>query len=159
MNLDDFEFSEISSLQKEGIKEEVMNCASEKKLDFRPRAFCSRTKRSYLVDSGAALSVFPKSALPHHVDLDPAVSLRAVNGTVIPTFGRRTFRLQFGKTHFTHTFTIAPIDSGVLGWDFLSKFRLNWRWQGQKCKLYHNNRPIHLDLAPTKSDMLSLQVA
>ena len=106
MNLDDFEFSEISSFNKVGIKEEMKKqMAGRKKesaADLRPRAYCVKTKQSYLVDSGAAVSVFPADALPDQPDVDAAVSLRAVNGSVIPTYGRRTFRLQLGKAHFTH---------------------------------------------------------
>ena len=164
LNLDENEFSDIASLDKDGIREAAkqgFTRPTEKEGDLRPRATCSRTKLSYLVDSGAALSVFPIGALPPSADLksDPTVALRAVNGTMIPTFGRRTFRLQFGKAHFTHTFTIAPISTGVLGWDFLSRFRLGWAWQGAKCKLVHGKKNIHLTMTPVTADIQSLQIA
>ena len=127
--------------------------------DLRPRAWCSRTHTSFLIDSGAAVSVFPRDP---EVDVtpDPAVSLRAVNGSVIPTFGRKTIRMQFGNAHFTHTFVIASINSAVAGWDFLQKFRLNLIWQRNgQCRLGTGKRSVKLTMEPVKQELLGLQVA
>ena len=79
MNFDENEFSDIASLDKEGIVEATLPVFSnrkEGKTDLRPRAFCTRTKKSYLVDSGAALSVLPRAWLPagQEVTVDPAVT-------------------------------------------------------------------------------------
>ena len=103
LNLDDHEFSEVSSFSKEGIREEMQKQMHEltkpkNSSDLRPRVWCSRTKTLYLLDSGAAVSVIPRSAWPvrsraSDVSEDSAVSLKAVNGSAIKTYGSETLRL------------------------------------------------------------------
>ena len=135
-------------MDKEGIMEEtkgIFASNNKPKTDLRPKAYCSRTKRAFLVDSGAAVSVFPRAAFPD-VTVDAAVNLRAVNGSVIKTYGSKTMRLQFGRSHFTHTFVLAdiPSETAVLGWDMIRKFRLDLRWQGQQCTLKRGQKSIKI---------------
>ena len=164
LDLDSYEFSElqdISSRDKEGIIEEtkgIFAAKSDCDTDLRPKAYCSRTKRAFLVDSGAAVSVFPRAAFPD-VQADDAVHLRAVNGSLIKTFGKRTLRLQFGRAHFTHTFVLAEIPSAVLGWDMIRKFRLDLRWQGQQCTLKRGQKSIKITLEPVQRELLGLHIA
>ena len=121
--------SEVSSLDKLGIEEEIRELCNVKgpNTDVRPRPWCSRTKQSFLLDSGAAVSAFPSSAVTD-AQLDETVSLKDVKGSVIPTYGRKTMRLQFGQCHFTHSFIVSKINTAVLGWDWIQKFQLDFKW-------------------------------
>ena len=148
---------------KEGVRKEtkdIFQLAPSSNTDLRPRAWCSRTKRSFLVDSGAAVSVVPRGAAKH-LEVDGAVSLKAVNGSLIPTYGKQTFRLQLGqRAHFTHTFLVADLPIGILGWDFIQKFALDLKWnKSGHCKLQQGNKSISLSLADTKPHLLGIHIA
>merc|ERR1711951_109503 len=116
---EDIEVEDISSF-KAGIQEEAKNLTKNKsKNDLRPRVWCNKLKMSFLVDSGAAVSIIPRSRVKQ-TDVTPSqdVKLKAVNGSSIQTYGKRTFRLQFERAHFTHTFVVADLP-GVLGFDWI----------------------------------------
>ena len=77
--------------------------------------------RSFLVDSGADISVFPLTFLePGSVSLRPRPGqrLRAANGTFIDTFGTRTLHLNLQGFKMSHSFRIARIAQPILGADF-----------------------------------------
>ena len=138
------EFSEIDDISsfKVGIQEEAKKVAKSKTAnDLRPRVWCNKLKMSFLVDSGAAVSIIPRSRVK---DVTPSedVKLRAVNGSTIQTYGKRTFRLQFGRAHFTHTFVVADLP-GVLGFDWMSQHGIHLTWTGDgKCKLSTGRKTI-----------------
>ena len=91
-----------------------------------------RTGRKYLVDSGAAVSVFPASPedrrhLPHD-----DVTLSAANGSIIRSYGKRTIPLILGKASrsFLPEFIVADVNNPILGADFFQRERLGidlWR--------------------------------
>merc|ERR1712240_846115 len=86
---------DISSF-KVGLQEEARKLTKSKTTDdLRPRVWCNKQKMSFLVDSGAAVSIMPRSRVKDtDVMVSEDVKLRAVNGSAIQTYGKRTFRLQ-----------------------------------------------------------------
>ena len=113
---------------------------------------------SFLVDSGAAVSIIPLSRVK---DVTPSedVKLRAVNGSTIQTYGKRTFRLQFGRAHFTHTFVVADLP-GVLGFDWMSQHGIHLTWTGDgKCKLGTGRKTIPVTMGRPSNELLGLQLA
>ena len=77
--------------------------------------------RSFLVDSGADISVFPLTFLERgSVSLRPRPGqrLRAANGTYIDTFGTRTLQLSLQGFNISHSFRIARVAQPILGADF-----------------------------------------
>ena len=82
--------------------------------------FCQRLKRSFLVDSGADVSVFPAS--PTQRSSRPSAVLSAANGTSIRTFGRKNISLAFHGLSVVHSFFLADVQHPILGSDF---FRQN----------------------------------
>lgn len=83
-----------------------------------------RTGRSYLVDSGADVSVFPASAHDKTSRASTA-PLIAANGSSIPTWGRCNVSLSLGgKRVFLHEFYLAAVTQPILGADFFIKNHL-----------------------------------
>ena len=84
--------------------------------------FCRRLRRSFLVDSGADVSVFPASASQKKSCLSAAKCLQAANGSSIKTFGRRKIFLSLPGLSVVHQFLLADVKKPILGSDF---FRAN----------------------------------
>jgi transposase InsO family protein len=77
-----------------------------------------RTGRSYLVDTGADVCVFPASA-DDKKHRRPSVSLTAANGSPIRSWGTRTIPLDLGgKRLFNQDFYVADVTQPILGADF-----------------------------------------
>ena len=78
----------------------------------------------FLVDTGAQVSVIP----PYPTDLrspHPHLTLQAVNGTAIQTFGTRSLTLSFGlRRTLRWVFVIAKTATPILGADFLRHYSL-----------------------------------
>lgn len=82
------------------------------------------TKVSFLIDSGADISVYPRSKVATRV-VKTNFELIAANNTPIPTFGPVTLNLKLGlRRDFQWRFTIAEVDKPIIGADFLSFFGL-----------------------------------
>jgi len=79
-----------------------------------------KTGDRYLVDTGAAFSVFPfcGSAAP------TGPTLRGPNGQLIPCWGDRQLILSFSGRTFKWNFLLAGVDFPIIGIDFLRYFRL-----------------------------------
>ena len=113
---------------------------------------------SFLVDSGAAVSVVPRSRVKD-VTVSQDVKLKAVNGSDIQTYGKRTFRLQLGRAHFTHNFVVADLP-GVLGWDWMSQHGIHLTWKSDgKCKLSAGRKTIPVTMGRPSNELLGLQLA
>jgi hypothetical protein len=80
----------------------------------------SKTKEKFLVDTGAAVSVFP------HTSKDPSTGppLSGADGKSIPSWGSIKKTLNFGVRAFLSTFILAAVSKPILGVDFLSENRL-----------------------------------
>ena len=83
--------------------------------------FCFRQRRSFLVDSGADVSVYPASTA-QRISSPSSSSLQAANGSSIKTFGKKTLSLCFPGLRVLHEFLLADIHKPILGTDF---FRAN----------------------------------
>ena len=66
------------------------------KVDIRPRFLEGQTKNWVLVDSGAMVTVVPRSLYPNALP-DTTTRLKAVNGSQVDTFGKTTITLQMGR--------------------------------------------------------------
>ena len=103
--------------------------------DFRPRIKDLNSGICFLIDTGAALSVFPKSD-DHSEPMDENKGLQAINGTKIPTFGTKTIKVRFNKKTFAHKMTVAPIQQAILGWDFIMAFKFDLLWTNGQFVLF-----------------------
>ena len=75
---------------------------------------------SYLVDTGAEVSVYPATAQDRRT-LQPSNTLSAANGTSIRTWGKRTLSLVLdSKRQYTHQFYLANVTRPILGADFFT---------------------------------------
>ena len=110
--------------------------------DVRPYIRDKTSKQWLLVDSGAAVTCWPKRLVPD-VPLDPKVKLRAVNGENIDTFGYHTITFHFGNKTYTHRALITALDSAILGWDFLTSHHVDIVWQGEKCFFKGSKNKVH----------------
>ncbi|GFR88953.1 transposon Ty3-I Gag-Pol polyprotein [Elysia marginata] len=99
--------------------------------------------RSYLVDTGAEVSVYPASVQERK--FQPASSsLTAANGTSIPTWGKRNVSLAIGhKGQYNHEFYLADVTRPILGADFFTKHGIAIDLRG-KGLLSLDNIPILL---------------
>jgi hypothetical protein len=80
----------------------------------------SKTKEKFLVDTGAAVSVFP------HTSKEPSTGppLSGADGKPIPSWGSIKKTLNFGVRAVLCTFILAAVSKPILGVDFLSANRL-----------------------------------
>ncbi|GBL54492.1 Transposon Ty3-I Gag-Pol polyprotein, partial [Araneus ventricosus] len=77
----------------------------------------------FLIDSGAALSCFPRSLTNFTVPQD--LVLYAANGSVIRSYGTKALNLDLGlRRKFSWTFIVADVSHPILGSDFLERFGL-----------------------------------
>ena len=81
------------------------------------------TKRKFLVDTGAEVSVLP--ATVSQKTLPQVTTLYAANNSTIPVFTRQTLQLELGlRRSFQWTFYVAATSQAILGADFLSHYGL-----------------------------------
>ncbi|KHJ39911.1 retroviral aspartyl protease [Trichuris suis] len=86
------------------------------------------SSRRFLVDSGAAVSLFPVAALPKKRQPDSVSLLQAANGTSIATFGTVQLSLHLGLTKpLQWRFLVARVQQAVIGADFLQHYGFHIR--------------------------------
>lgn len=81
----------------------------------------------FLIDSGAHVSVLPRSVIKHKQELchNSNFKLFAANGTEIRTYGTKTLTLDLNlRRPFKWTFIICDVKQPILGVDFLNYHRL-----------------------------------
>ena len=77
----------------------------------------------FLIDTGAQVSVVPPS--PKDRPSPNPLTLQAVNGTTIRTYGTRSLTLNLGlRRTFRWIFVVADIANAIIGADFLQHFSL-----------------------------------
>ncbi|BHF66831.1 hypothetical protein SprV_0200985400 [Sparganum proliferum] len=82
------------------------------------------TRRRFLVDTGAQISVVPPTPVDRHCP-SPGLHLQAANCSPISTFGSRSLTLNIGlRRSFSRIFVIADVPHAILGSDFLAEFDL-----------------------------------
>ena len=92
-----------------------------------------------LVDTGAAISVAPRSFAPE-IQLRPLerpVELRTATGALIPIFGKKTMQLLASPLCFEVSFVIAEVTTPILGVDTLLRENLSLRFEGCQRQLVH----------------------
>ena len=101
---------------------------SSKNVDIRPRLVeASGVER--LVDSGAQISAAVR--LPSDKP-DQNVSLVAVNGSKIRTFGVRELKIKINRKTYTIEAVVCDnIKQDILGMDFLHKYKLGLEWDDE----------------------------
>lgn len=82
-----------------------------------------RTKMSFLVDTGANISVLPRK--PGATPRPLAFHLYAANNSIIPTYGEKTMELDLNlRRPFQWKFIVAAVTKPILGADFLNHHQL-----------------------------------
>ena len=91
------------------------------------RLLCVADKRNkcrYLIDTGAAVSVLPRSCANGTVDSD-SLPLVTVNSSTITTYGTSKRIVDVGlKREYSWTFIVADVKQPILGADFLIHYNL-----------------------------------
>ena len=81
-------------------------------------------KCKYLIDTGAAVSVLPKSCANRISDAD-CLPLLAANNTTINTYGNSKRVVDVGlKREYLWTFIVADVKQPIIGADFLIHYNL-----------------------------------
>ena len=81
-------------------------------------------KCNYLIDTGAAVSVLPKSCANRTSDA-ACLPLVAANSTTINTYGNCRRVVDVGlKRHYAWTFKVANVKQPIIGADFLIHYSL-----------------------------------
>ena len=82
------------------------------------------SKRNFLVDTGAQVSIIPPTR-SDRLRKRESFTLSAVNGSTIATYGQRSLTLNLGlRRTFRWIFIIADVSKPLLGADFLHHFGL-----------------------------------
>ena len=79
--------------------------------------------RQFLIDSGADISVLPKSLCSASENTE--MILYAANGSEIKTYGKSRITLNLGlRRPFSWTFVVADVKNAIIGADFLKFYDL-----------------------------------
>lgn len=91
---------------------------------FRLQVKDNYTKKKFLVDSGADVSVLPVTS--KSFDVRPtAVMLYAANGSPIKVVGEKRVKLDLGlRRDFHWSFVVADVTSPIIGSDFIKYYDL-----------------------------------
>ena len=82
------------------------------------------SKKNFLVDTGAAVSVFPASLSDKR--RKSTEYLTAVNGSKINSYGEKLLSINFGlRRDFQWNFIIADVNTPIIGADFMGHFDLS----------------------------------
>ena len=91
--------------------------------DKRPYLYESVMDQFLLIDSGAQVSAVP----PDPGDqVDPTMSLRAVNGDRINCYGTKVLEVRIGRKTYPITVIKSDVRSPILGWNFVRRHRLGF---------------------------------
>ena len=92
----------------------------------------SHSGRTFLIDTGAQVSLLPATAHARRHPSPTAPKLVAANGSSIASYGTQQTHVQLGKRKFTVTFIITDVRRPILGADFLRRHKLLVDLCGQK---------------------------
>ena len=97
------------------------------------------SRATILVDTGAAISVAPRSFAPGIPlqALERPVELRTATGVRIPIFGKKTMQLLASPLCLEVSFVIAEVTTPILGVDTLLRENLSLRFEGCQQQLVH----------------------
>ena len=123
--------------------------------DLRPRAYDYNSGQWCLLDSGAAVSCFPRSHFPQR-PVNSSQILQAVNGAQISTYGNENVKINLGGKTYEQEFVLSDVSEVILGWNFLVKFKLDLVWQGAKCMLVDKKNKFPLSLRKARRQNVGL---
>lgn len=95
--------------------------------DYRLVVSDTTSKIRFLVDSGACISVLPKSFIKSKINLNVNTNynLYAANGSKIKTYGTKVLTLDLKlRRSFKWSFVVCDVGQPILGVDFLNHFKL-----------------------------------
>lgn len=99
----------------------------------------SRHGVTYLIDTGADVSVLPATAHDRRFK-HCSTELTAANGSSIKTFGKTRRQIMLGNLHYTHEFYIAEVTRPILGADFFRSHHIAIDVRGRKLLNLSNGR-------------------
>ena len=109
-----------------------------------------QNKCNYLIDTGAAVSVLPKSCANGTVD-SSSLPLVAANNTTVTTYGTCKRVVDAGlKKDYAWTFIVADIKQPILGADFLIHYSHLVDLQGTCLRDMRTGLSIHATLSSIK---------
>ncbi|XP_050093846.1 uncharacterized protein LOC126576581 [Anopheles aquasalis] len=86
----------------------------------------------FLIDSGAELSLYPRSRKVRNVTPTDAI-LIAANGTRIPAYGETIIEISLGlRRSFVWRFIVADVATAIIGADFIAHYDLLVDLKGQR---------------------------
>ena len=113
--------------------------------------------RTFLIDTGAQVSLLPVAAHARRHPSSTAPKLVAANGSSIASYGTQQTHVQLGKRKFTVTFIIAVVRRPILGADFLRRYKRLVNLCGQKLIDAHSFQSY--SCAATNNDLCVSSVA
>ena len=130
----------------------------------------SVSKRQFLIDTGAEVSVLPATGLDTRTR-KPGPPLLAANGSTIRTYGTRQLSLNFASNTYQWPFIVADVTRPLLGADFLRSNSLLVDMNGKRlvdATTFHS-APLtqtstttpapHLDAISTSTDQYDILLA
>ena len=130
----------------------------------------SVSKRQFLIDTGAEVSVLPATGLDTRTR-KPGPPLLAANGSTIRTYGTRQLSLHFASNTYQWPFIVADVTRPLLGADFLRSNSLLVDMNGKRlvdATTFHS-APLtqtstttpapHLDAISTSTDQYDILLA
>ena len=134
---------------------EIQQDPADPKVDIRPHIFDPVKKEFVLCDSGSQVSAFP----PDPGDSpDPNLVLKAANGSKMTCYGFKETSIKIGHKSYPFKIIKAQVESPILGWDFMTKYRLELRWdQNDELIIYDKKNKIgskmHFKPIPTEKSV------
>ena len=151
----------VSQAAFESLSAEACIAAAEVPVhaDLRPRIYNNNDHSWLLLDSGAAISCYPRRPGDPNTP-DPDRALKAVNGARIATYGTKTVNLNFGGKTYAHDFIISDVTEAIVGWDMMLRYRLGVSWAADDCKLVDEKakRTFPLKLRQVSNSQLNLSL-
>ena len=93
--------------------------------DCRPKLFDGITQTWKLCDTGSMVTVVKRGS---EDKVDKTKILKAVNGSSINCYGQKEIFVRLNRKSYPIMATIADIEQDIIGWDFISKHKLNFEW-------------------------------
>ena len=103
----------------------VSSAADPEQVDIRPRYYDKLSKQWIMFDCGSQVSAIAKS--PGDVPT-PHLLLEAVDGSILPTYGKKSLSIRMGRKTYQQTVIVTNTTETILGMDFIKANRIDFRW-------------------------------
>ena len=104
---------------------EVYKAPKGENYDMRPHVYDGVTKSLVLWDTGSQVTAYP----PDPGDaVDPSLSLKAVNGSVLKCYGYKEVEIQINRKVYQMRAIKTDVRTPILGWDFNKRYKLATDW-------------------------------